>query len=197
MGKILNYLLIWRSLPCLIVYRLLSLETRSLIQADMKRYGSKAGLLALHEILLHNGIFRRQFFVRVLGESKFKYRLCRWCYKPLFGLEISSIANRIGGGLQIIHGYSTIIYCHSMGENCTVYQNVTLGRGKSVNGINAPIIGNNVTIYTGAIIIGGVHIGDNAKIAAGAVVVKDVPPNSTAVGQQARIITKAGEKNDE
>ena len=51
-----------------------------------------------------------------------------------------------------------------------------------------PVIGNNVTIYTGAIVVGGIHIGDNAVIGAGAVVVKDVPANTTVVGQPMRII---------
>ena len=50
------------------------------------------------------------------------------------------------------------------------------------------IIGNNVTIYSGAIVIGGIHIGDHAKIGAGAVVVNDVPPNATIVGQPMRVI---------
>ena len=80
-----------------------------------------------------------------------------------------------------------------MGKNCSVYQNVTIGRGKKVNDIDVPIIGDNVTIFTGAIIIGGVHIGNNAKIGAGAVVVKDVPENATVVGQAARILKQQGE----
>ena len=75
-----------------------------------------------------------------------------------------------------------------MGENCTVYQNVTIGRGRKYGTTNLPTIGNNVTVYTGAIIVGGVHIGDNAVIGAGAVVVKDVPANTTVVSQPMRII---------
>ena len=180
--------MIWRSIPAIIVYLLLKEEVRHCIDKDMERLGKKKGIYFLHELLLHNYVFRRQFMVRVLTESIYKYYFVRWTYNPLQSLEISAETNQIGGGLHIIHGYSTIICCHSMGENCTVYQNVTIGRGRKYGTTNLPTIGNNVTVYTGAIIVGGVHIGDNAVIGAGAVVVKDVPANTTVVSQPMRII---------
>lgn len=73
-----------------------------------------------------------------------------------------------------------------MGEHCHVNQQVTIG----YNGDEAPIVGNNVLVTCGAKIIGGVTVGDNVKIGANAVVVKDVPSNVTVVGVPARIVNK-------
>ena len=81
-----------------------------------------------------------------------------------------------------------------LGENCVIYQNVTIGSRDVESGNqqsqNYPVIGNNVTIYAGAVIIGPVHIGDCAVIGANAVVLQDVPKNSVAVGVPAKVITK-------
>lgn len=72
-----------------------------------------------------------------------------------------------------------------IGENTAIYQNVTIGgRGRS----GCPVIGKNVFIGAGAVIMGGITIGDNARIGANAVVIHDVPDNSTAVGVPARNI---------
>lgn len=187
--EIIRYIFfLTRSFPCFLIYWSLNADTKLLIQGDINRYGKKDTIFSLHELLLDNPVFRRLFYVRIITESVIKYRMARWCYRPLDSLEISSTTGLIGRGLMVMHGYSTIIFCHSMGKNCTVYQNVTIGRGKKINGIDVPIIGDNVTIYAGAIVIGGVHIGDNVKIGAGAVVVKDVPENTTVVGSTIRMI---------
>jgi serine O-acetyltransferase len=76
-----------------------------------------------------------------------------------------------------------------LGDNCTIYQNVTIG--VSNNKIEEyPTIGHNVIIYAGAIIIGNVHVGNNAVIGAGCLVTKDVPENKIAVGSPMRILDK-------
>lgn len=186
MKRIIMYLSIIRSLPAIFVYY--SLKDKKKIDADMDRNGNKAGALALHKELFSNKVFRRVFFVRVLDESIIKYRLIRWTYTPLESLEISSLQHDIGKGLYIYHGYSTIIFCNKMGENCSIYQNVTLGRGKRIHDLDVPTIGNNVTVYAGANIIGGVTVGDNSIIGAGAVVVKDVPANCVVAGNPAKVI---------
>lgn len=76
-----------------------------------------------------------------------------------------------------------------LGSNCTIYQNVTIG--VSNNKVeHYPKIGNNVIIYAGAMIIGGVVVGDNAIIGAGCIVTKDVPENKIAVGSPMRLLDK-------
>ena len=89
--------------------------------------------------------------------------------------------------LQIIHQVGVVIAPEAkIGQDCTIYQNVTLGR----KGEYAPTIGDNVTIYANAVIIGNVHIGDNAVIGAGSVVLKDVPAGEVWAGNPAHFIKK-------
>lgn len=77
----------------------------------------------------------------------------------------------------------------SLGKNCTIYQNVTIGVGNNKNE-QYPVIGDNVIIYANAIVLGNVNIGDGAVIGAGCIVIKDVPADKIAVGSPMRIIDK-------
>lgn len=90
----------------------------------------------------------------------------------------------IGSGMRIMHGFSTVINAQSIGDDFLVSQQVTIGWGKG----GEPIIGNNVKVFAGAIIVGGITIGDNAVIGAGAVVTKDVPANTLVVGAPNRYV---------
>ncbi len=94
----------------------------------------------------------------------------------------------IGGGLVLWHGYSTIIFAESVGENCEIWQNVTIGRAHDLG--RRPRIGNNVKVCAGAIVLGDIEIGDNVIIGAGAVVTKSIPANSVVVGNPAKIVKK-------
>ncbi|MBP5155834.1 MAG: serine O-acetyltransferase [Clostridia bacterium] len=113
------------------------------------------------------------------------------------GIEIHPAA-QIGKNLFIDHGSAVVIgETAVIGDNCTIYQGVTLGgTGKHV-GKRHPTIGNNVMIGAGAKVLGPVTVGDNAKIAAGAVVLKDIPANCTAVGIPAKIVRENGEATEQ
>lgn len=89
--------------------------------------------------------------------------------------------------LRIVHQVGVVISEKAtFGNNCTIYQNTTIGVKDNI----APTIGNNVTIYANSVIIGNVHIGDNAIIGAGSVVLKDIPANEIWAGNPAHFIKK-------
>lgn len=113
------------------------------------------------------------------------------------GIEIHPGAT-IGKGLFIDHGMGVVIgETTEIGDNCTLYQGVTLGgTGKDV-GKRHPTLGNNVLVGAGAKVLGPFKIEENSKIAANAVVLKEVPENSTAVGIPARVVRRGGRKPDD
>ena len=107
------------------------------------------------------------------------------------GIDISYAA-KIGLKMRLPHPQCIVIGNATIGNNVTIYQNVTLGAtwDKEKNGQKFPIIGDDVRISAGAKIIGPVRIGNNAIIGANAVVIKDVPENCVAVGNPARVIKR-------
>lgn len=123
------------------------------------------------------------------------YFIARWISqrsRSKTGIEIHPGA-KIGKGLFIDHGAGVVIgETTEIGDNCTLYQNVTLGgTGKDI-GKRHPTLGNNVMVGAGARVLGPFKIGDNSKIAANAVVLEEVPPNCTAVGVPARVVKRNG-----
>ena len=151
-------------------------------------------------LLLYSGV-HAIFAYRVshklyLGKHYFSARLVSQLAKFFTGIEIHPGAT-IGKGLFIDHGTGVVIgETAEIGDNCTLYQGVTLGgTGKDV-GKRHPTLGNNVMVGSGAKVLGPFKIGDNSKIASNAVVLEEIPPNSTAVGIPARVVRRAGKKVD-
>jgi serine O-acetyltransferase len=104
---------------------------------------------------------------------------------------------KIGEGVFIDHGSGVVIgETAEIGNNVTIYQGVTLGGTGKEKGKRHPTIGNNVVIGNGARILGSFKVGDNARIGAGAVVLREVPPNSTVVGNPGRIVAMNGQRVD-
>ena len=122
----------------------------------------------------------------------FKARFISERCKFKTGIEIHPAAT-IGKGFFIDHGTGVVIgETTEIGDNCIIYQGVTLGgTGKDV-GKRHPTLGNNVLVGAGAKVLGPIKIGNNVKIAAGAVVLSDIPDNSTAVGVPARVVRVGG-----
>ena len=137
------------------------------------------------------------------------YRVAHWLHKldlPLFprflahvarfltGIEIHPGA-KIGNRVFIDHGMGVVIgETAVIGNNCLLYQGVTLGATGKDRGKRHPTLGCNVTVGAGAKILGNINIGSNARVGAGAVVVKDVPANSTVVGIPGRIVSQRNEE---
>ena len=112
------------------------------------------------------------------------------------GIEIHPGAT-IGRRLVIDHGMGIVIgETAELGDDVLLYQGVTLGGTGKDKGKRHPTIGNNVMVGCGAKILGPFTVGDNARIAANAVVLTEIPPDSTAVGVPAKVVRVAGEKVD-
>ena len=129
-------------------------------------------------------MFRNIFYARVAYNHPFYAKFLSLFASPLPLLDISSTAE-IGGGLIVQHGYGTIIAPRKIGKNCWVNQGVTIGY---TNDEDCPTLGDNVTVYCGAKVLGDVHLGDNVVVAANAVVVKDVEANCVVAGVPAKVI---------
>ncbi len=143
---------------------------------------------------LHAVIYHR--FSHWLYKHNRKF-LARWVSqfaRSVTGIEIHPGAC-IGKGLLIDHGMGVVIgETAVIGDNCTIYQGVTLGGTGKDTGKRHPTIGNNVMIGSGAKVLGPFTVGDGAKIAAGAVVLDAVPEGATAVGVPARMIYSGASK---
>jgi serine O-acetyltransferase len=128
--------------------------------------------------------FRNVFYFRTGKAGLLLSILCR----PLASLEIFSKI-KIGPGLFIVHGNGTFVMADGIGANCRIYQQVTIGNVDAAEG-GRPVIGDNVTVYAGAKIVGRVKIGDNVTIAANSLVIKDVAANTTVMGVPAITVWK-------
>lgn len=138
-----------------------------------------------------------------------QYRLAHWLYRHKWytlariisqrarhttGIEIHPGA-QIGKDLMIDHGMGIVIgETTIIGDNCLLYQGVTLGGTGKEKGKRHPTLGDNVMVGAGAKVLGPIRIGNNVKIAANAVVLRDIPDNCTAVGVPARIARREGSR---
>lgn len=171
--------------------RLLS-DARNILEKD------PAARNLLEVILLYPG-FHILVYHRIahyLHEHKcyFLARLISQMGRRHTGIEIHPGA-KIGSGLFIDHGMGIVIgETAEIGENCTLYHQVTLGGTGKDTGKRHPTLGSNVLVGAGAAILGPVFIGNNVRIAAGSVVLRCLPDNVTAAGVPAIIVRRNGEK---
>ena len=108
------------------------------------------------------------------------------------GVEIHPAA-QLGRRLFIDHAMGVVIgETTIVGDDCVLYQGVTLGGTGKESGKRHPTLGDNVTVGSGAKVLGNIHIGDNVRIGGNSVVVKDVPPDSTVVGVPGRVVRRNG-----
>ena len=155
----------------------------------IKAFSEKSLIKGVYTILL-NSNFQMIFWYRI---AHFLYRIhlsffskiIMYFHKLIFSCDIDYRCE-IGGGIKIIHGLGIVIGKDvSIGTNCTIYKGVVLGgNGNKINErngkiINQPQIGNNVFIYTNAMILGPVIVGENSRIGAGTIIMHDVNSNTT------------------
>ena len=173
-------------------------DLRETIEAYKAR--DPAARSSIEVLLLYPGVRATQY-----------HKLAHWCYlhdhkflaryisqrtRHKTGIEIHPGA-KIGKRLVIDHGMGIVIgETTEIGDDCLIYQGVTLGGTGKDTGKRHPTIGNNVLIGCGAKVLGPFKVGDNSRVAANAVVLSEIPPDCTAVGAPARVVKKKGEKVD-
>lgn len=143
-----------------------------------------AGLHAIWCHRLAHAFYRRKFYFIARAISQIS--------RFFTGIEIHPGA-KIGRRFFIDHGMGVVIgeTCE-IGDNVTVFQGVTLGGTGKEKGKRHPTVKDNALIATGAKVLGSITIGENSKVGAGSVVLKDVPPNSTVVGIPGKIVIQDG-----
>ncbi len=179
---------IFRCLPHLVLFYLH--KNKTIIQADTNRwltilhvnFNKPIGFLYL---LSFKPEFRNLFYKRIGLFGNILNVICPKMSSLIIDTE------DIGEGLFIQHGVATVIGAKSIGINCWINQQVTIGYS---NETDAAVLLNNVKIDAGAMVIGKVIIGSNSEVGANAVVVKSVPENCVVVGVPAYIIKRNGVK---
>ncbi len=145
------------------------------------------------EVLLwHTGMhavwaFRREHWLWERGFHGLASFLARRTRRR-YGVDIHPAAT-IGRRFMIDHGMGVVIgETAIIGDDCLIYQGVTLGMTGKHGGKRHPTLGSNVMVGAGTIVLGDIHVGDNVKVAAGSVVVHDVPADTTVAGNPAHVV---------
>jgi len=168
------------------------------IQATRER--DPAAVSNLEVILAYPGFHARQFHRLAHALYRFRVplapRLVSHLSRFLTGIEIHPGA-KIGEGFFIDHGMGVVIgETTEIGDNCSLFQGVTLGGTSTKRTKRHPTLGKNVVVGAGANLIGAIHVGDNARIGAGSVVATSVPDNATVVGVPGHVVAFYDPGND-
>jgi len=182
-----------RSIPAIFVYNIS--PSKSVIDKDISRWAELVlkeptegnNWKYLHKLMLNYPQFRNLFYHRILKSNLILGMVIQPFYPKLNSLDLHT--KDIGAGFVIYHGFSTIVYAKSIGENCSVGQQVTVGMVRDI-----PTIEDNVQITAGAFVVGGITVGENSIVGANATVTKDVPANCVVVGNPAFIVRENGIK---
>ena len=174
-------------MPLYLFYQIaLRLNTKSalLFKQDLARRLPQKGFFTL---LCDTKCYRNLFYYRFRPYAAPLKLICH----PDSSFSIG-VRHGLGGGVFLQHSFRSLIIADSIGENFKCWHNCTVGKLKG----ELPIIGTNVSMSAGSMILGGAKIGDNVNLGAGCVVIKDVPSNCTVIGNPARIVKMDGKKVD-
>ena len=190
MKRLFVFMTCWRFVLLWLYYMLTS--NKKVIKEDLQRnliqflHKNEVNFLNFCELMTFYVMTRNIFYARVAFHHRYYAKFLGMFASPLPLLDISSTAE-IGGGLIVQHGYGTIIAPRKIGKNCWVNQGVTIGY---TNDNDCPTLGDNITVYAGAKILGNVRVGNNVIVAANAVVVKNVEDNCIVGGIPAKVIKR-------
>lgn len=168
------------------IFKLIKQEIKTIKEKDPAAKSTLEIVLlyqGFHALILHR-LAHKLYKLKVPFLPRFISQFSRF----ITGIEIHPGAT-IGKNFFIDHGMGVVIgETAIIGDNCLVYQGVTLGGTGKEKGKRHPTIGNNVTLGAGAILLGNISIGDNSNVGAGSVVIKSAKENSTLVGVPARVV---------
>jgi serine O-acetyltransferase len=153
---------------------------RRALTADIRRWNDVQPWTNSLLDLLAQPEFRTLYYLRLRNDGvagRIAAKLLAVVYRPQPTLYITT--SDIGPGFYIQHGFATIISARRIGANCWVNQQVTIGYDDS---LGCPILEDGVTVHAGAQVIGGITVGAGSTVGANAVVVRDVPAGTTAIG---------------
>lgn len=177
-------------------------EYRGLILSDLYRYGGRTDARALLKHYFKTPGFRYSFWLRTCGYLSqsalsrhtllFVARMFLKHYTFKYGISIH-FNTRIGGGFYIGHFGGIVVHPKAViGRNCNISHGVTIGKAHRGSRQGVPTIGNHVYLGPGAKLIGCIQVGHDVAIGANAVVTKDLPDHSVAVGIPAKVISQQG-----
>ena len=165
-----------RMLPHIAIFLI---KKKSIATDLLKVQDGKPTVLNFIKACTRERTFRNLFYYRI---GEYLSAPIKWLLPPEHTLTIW--CPQIGPGAHFEHNYATYLNAESIGSNFYCLQLVTLGNGKG----GRPTIGDNVSIYTGSTVYGGIRIGNNVKIAAGSIVFHDVPDNCIVAGNPAVVV---------
>lgn len=179
-------------LPQVLTWLAFRISCGGVIAADLLRYKSIKGLEQ------KNNLWAFVFLMMVYPEfrSVFYWRLGKFAQFVFFwmpgrnNLYLVTNPRNVGGGFYVGHGWGTVVNAQRIGKNFRVGQNVTVGS----RNCKEAIIGDNVSVWANAIVLGDITVGDNSQVGAGAVVVKSIPNNSIVVPAKSMIVKQNGER---
>lgn len=171
----------------------------STVRRDLEVVGSELSTMELFRKLWvdpgFSAVFQYRLGARLRRSNWFGRFLAKVLWKRVIfknGSYLSLLAD-IGPGFRLPHAVGIIIGDGvRIGSNVTVFQNVTLGSGRSVSNTSYPVLGDNVTVFAGAVIVGGVVLGNGVVVGANAVVINSFSDNSVLVGIPARQVRSEG-----
>lgn len=180
-------------LPHIIVFSLMKIKSGGeRFLEDLHRWKSiknliaKSDLWAFIYLLMVYPELRSVFYWRLGKMAKFIF----FWMPGRTNLYLMTSSKNAEGGFYVGHGWGTVVNAQRIGKNFRVGQNVTIGS----RNVKEPIIGDNVSVWANAVVLGDIHIGDNSQVGAGSIVVKSVPENSVVVPSKSVIIKQNGER---